>query len=199
MKSTTRPTRRRDVSHALLEAVPDLLLRISDDHRFLDFKPAKDFEPYVPPDEFLGKRIDEVLPPEVARLAIRSVERALASGETQVFEYQLPTGSEMRSFEARIVRLGDNEALAIIRDITISRPAELKEPGSRAKELYGLTARELTVLRLVAEGLTDKEVGYRLRISPMTVHKHVARIRHKMNAASRTEVSVRAIVEGLLP
>ena len=104
----------------LLEALPDLLFRISDDYRYLGFKPAKDFEPYVPPDEFLGKRIDEVLPPAVARLAIRSVDQALASGETQTFEYELPTGNEMHSFEARIVRLAANEALAIIRDITIT-------------------------------------------------------------------------------
>ena len=46
--------------------------------------------------------------------------------------------------------------------------------------------------------LTDKEIARELVISPLTVHKHVANILGKMNAASRTEAGVRALREGLL-
>ena len=63
---------------------------------------------------------------------------------------------------------------------------------------YGLTFRELTVLHLVAAGRADKEIARELGISPLTVHKHVANILGKMNAASRTEAGVRALREGLL-
>ena len=63
---------------------------------------------------------------------------------------------------------------------------------------YRLTFRELTVLHLIARGLADKEIAGELGISPFTVHKHVANILSKMNAASRTEAGVRAQREGLL-
>ena len=66
------------------------------------------------------------------------------------------------------------------------------------KNLYGLTFREFTVLHLVAAGKADKEIAHELGISPLTVHKHVANILAKMNAASRTEAGVRALREGLL-
>ena len=63
---------------------------------------------------------------------------------------------------------------------------------------YGLTFREFTLLHLVAAGRADKEIARELDISPLTVHKHVANILSKMNAASRTEAGVRALREGLL-
>ena len=63
---------------------------------------------------------------------------------------------------------------------------------------YGLTFRELMVLRLVVAGKSNKEIGAVLGISALTASKHVANILHKMSAASRTEAGVRAVREGLL-
>jgi DNA-binding CsgD family transcriptional regulator len=63
---------------------------------------------------------------------------------------------------------------------------------------YRLTLRELTVLHLVGAGRSDKEIGLELGISPLTASKHVSNIFAKMNVASRTEASVRAVKEGLL-
>lgn len=66
----------------------------------------------------------------------------------------------------------------------------------RWRNPYGLTIRELTILQLVTTGITDKEVAKELRISALTVHRHISNILSKMAAASRTEASVRAIREG---
>jgi DNA-binding NarL/FixJ family response regulator len=63
---------------------------------------------------------------------------------------------------------------------------------------YGLTARQLTVLQLVAAGKSDKEIAAAMNISTLTASKHVANILRKMGVASRTEASVRAIREGIL-
>lgn len=63
---------------------------------------------------------------------------------------------------------------------------------------YGLTFRETTVLHLVAQGKSDKEIAVELGISPLTAHKHLSNILSKMGAASRTEAGVRAVREGLL-
>ncbi len=64
--------------------------------------------------------------------------------------------------------------------------------------VYGLTFRELTVLHLVADGRSDREIAAILGISNQTAHKHVASILSKMRVASRTEASVRAVREGIL-
>ena len=63
---------------------------------------------------------------------------------------------------------------------------------------YSLSFRELTVLDLVADGKSDKEIAVILGIRPMTVSKHVANVLRKMNAASRAEAGVRAWREGLI-
>ncbi len=68
----------------------------------------------------------------------------------------------------------------------------------RGRNPYGLTIRELTVLKLVVAGKTDKEIARDLVISPQTSQKHVSNILGKMDAASRTEAGVRAVREGLV-
>jgi pimeloyl-ACP methyl ester carboxylesterase/DNA-binding CsgD family transcriptional regulator len=61
-----------------------------------------------------------------------------------------------------------------------------------------LTDRELAVLRLVAEGLSDAEIGERLVVSPHTVHRHVANIRSKLRQPSRAAAVARAARLGLI-
>ena len=108
--------------------------------------------------------------------------------------------------------LGGNvvRTLAVLDDITTRK--RLEEELQQAREAlegrverkllqknpYRLTFREFTVLHHVAAGQADKEIARELGISPLTVHKHVANILGKMNAASRTEAGVRALREGLL-
>ena len=62
-----------------------------------------------------------------------------------------------------------------------------------------LTPREDQVLRLLAAGLSDREVAARLGISPKTVEKHVGAVLRKTGAASRTAAAVRALQRGWLP
>jgi len=52
----------------------------------------------------------------------------------------------------------------------------------------GVTAREADVLRLVADGLTNKEIGERLFLSPRTVEKHVERLLAKTGAGNRAQL-----------
>jgi len=61
-----------------------------------------------------------------------------------------------------------------------------------------LTARELDVLQLLAEGLPNKAIALRLGISDQTVKFHVASIYGKLSAANRTEAVRLAIRQGLI-
>lgn len=74
-------------------------------------------------------------------------------------------------------------------------PRARKDAGDPA---HALSRREIEVLTLVADGLPDKQIGARLGISTFTVNKHVSAILVKMQASSRTEAGVRAIVEGFV-
>jgi DNA-binding NarL/FixJ family response regulator len=70
-------------------------------------------------------------------------------------------------------------------------------PAPRASQA-GLTAREMDVLRLVAEGLSNQGIGERLFVSEHTVHRHVANILNKLSVSSRAAAVAQATRRGLL-
>jgi DNA-binding NarL/FixJ family response regulator len=68
--------------------------------------------------------------------------------------------------------------------------------GPRATE--ELSPREIDILRLVGQGLSDAEIAERLFLSPHTVHRHVANVRTKLRVRSRAAAVARATRHGLL-
>ena len=62
-----------------------------------------------------------------------------------------------------------------------------------------LTARELEVLELMAQGRTNKEIAQQLVVAPGTVKAHSASIYRKLDVANRTEAAARARHLGFLP
>ena len=71
--------------------------------------------------------------------------------------------------------------------------------GRRRDGPAGLTAREVEVLRLVARGLSNKQIGLRLVISAKTAGNHVEHIYTKIAVTSRAEAGLFAMEHGLLP
>jgi HD-GYP domain-containing protein (c-di-GMP phosphodiesterase class II) len=67
----------------------------------------------------------------------------------------------------------------------------------RRENLAGLTAREVDVLRFVAQGMSTKEVAQHLGIAPKTASNHIERIYGKIGARNRAEASVFAVQNGL--
>jgi PAS domain S-box-containing protein len=110
-------------NRAVLSAMPDLMFRISGDGVFLSTNRDIDRRFFVPPDEFLGKAVGEVLPEHLAKLVMEYVGRTLRTGEIQTFEYDLPMSGLLRRYEARMVAMGDN-VFAVVRDITERKQAE---------------------------------------------------------------------------
>jgi two-component system, NarL family, response regulator LiaR len=60
-----------------------------------------------------------------------------------------------------------------------------------------LTAREMAVLQLIAQGLSNQEIADELIVSESTVRAHVSRILGKLHLASRTQAALYAVREGL--
>jgi DNA-binding NarL/FixJ family response regulator len=73
--------------------------------------------------------------------------------------------------------------------------------GSRIAEnlpRQDLTAREIEVLQLIAGGMRNKEIAYRLNISEATVNAHVKHVLEKLNASDRTHAVTTALKRGII-
>lgn len=68
-----------------------------------------------------------------------------------------------------------------------------------ASRFAELSVREKDVLRLIAKGLTNREIAQRLFISPHTVKNHVSHIYQKIGMDDRTKVALWAIRSGVVP
>lgn len=111
-------------TRALLEAIPDMIFEMDSEGRILHFVPSSTIRPLVPPDEFLGKHISQVMPASVADQTMFNIRRALESGMLQVFNYMLPSGKEIKYYEASVSRKDAETVIAMVRDITIRKWAE---------------------------------------------------------------------------
>jgi DNA-binding NarL/FixJ family response regulator len=102
----------------------------------------------------------------------------------------------------RAVRVvADGEALlspSVTRRLVSEFAARTKHPSGPATALEELTSREREVMALVAEGLTNAEIGERLFMSPATARTHVSRILTKLGARDRTQLVVMAYESGLV-
>jgi DNA-binding CsgD family transcriptional regulator/tetratricopeptide (TPR) repeat protein len=136
--------------------------------------------------EAVQKRVGLTLAP-----ALRAKnERALAAARVEVGE---------EAFDAAWATGGNlplGQAVAEAHTVAAEAgQAPQAEPDSRASAaLSGLSPRELEVLRLVAEGLTNAQVAERLFLSPRTVNAHLNSIYHKLEVRSRS-AAVRLAVE----
>ncbi len=147
-----------------------------------------------------------IILPQVLRT---SAERAQAMARTQlgdeVFTQALAEGRTMTPEQI----LAAQESAAIssapeAKQCSVSQAALVRaasrSPLARKSLTYpaGLTAREVEVLRLVAQGLTDTQVAERLIISPRTVNTHLTSIYNKLGVGSRTAATRFAVEHELV-
>lgn len=64
---------------------------------------------------------------------------------------------------------------------------------------YRFTEHELSIVALVADGMTNRQIGEELHLSSYTVKEYLSRVMRKLGTATRAETVVRAVREGLLP
>ena len=119
--------------------------------------------------------------------ALEAGVNAIISRDLNSEELQLAIGAA----EAGLVLLQPSSA----RNLTARR---LQPPGFD-RDVEQLTAREREVLRLISEGLGNKEIAARLAISEHTAKFHISSILGKLSVASRTEAVSQGIKRGLIP
>jgi len=173
-------------NRALLDTIPDMMIRMSSTGTLLEFKPGKGVRPVVPPEEFLGKTAYDIFPRAIAEQSTKSLRAALQTRRTQVFEYQLDVEGKNRHYEARLVADGTNQVLAIVRDVTEKKELEAQLRHSQKMEAVGQLAggvahdfnNRLTAILGYAE-LVARELE---RASPL--HEDIDEIRRSAEGAA---------------
>jgi DNA-binding NarL/FixJ family response regulator len=108
--------------------------------------------------------------------------------------------------------LKDSEASAIVSSIlavvagervmasaVANRVLEMLTGATSPKEFYdGLTAREVEILKMLATGMANKQIAYKLGISEKTVRNHVSNMYEKLNIYDRAQAVLYAVRKGLV-
>ncbi|MEW6495929.1 MAG: PAS domain S-box protein [Cyanobacteriota bacterium] len=105
-------------NRALLEAIPDLIFRVTRDGIYIDWKAAKENTLPLQTHEIIGKHLHQVLPTKLAGLLWHHVELALETNETQLIEYQLWVNGKSHNLEIRLVKSGADEVVVTVQDVT---------------------------------------------------------------------------------
>lgn len=87
-------------NRALIKAIPDLMMRINKEGIYLDVIPAKEFKTAIPNSKRVGKHLSEVLPLSIAQQRMEYIEKAIATGQTQIYEFDFLIDNEIRYQEA---------------------------------------------------------------------------------------------------
>jgi PAS domain-containing protein len=104
---------------AMLRAIPDLMFVLLRDGTYVDYHARDTKLLFAQPNEFIGKKIRDIMPRQLAEVMMDAIEGACQREEMVVVEYDLPL-DETRYFEARIVHAGHDRVVSIVRDVTDS-------------------------------------------------------------------------------
>ncbi|PYM77565.1 MAG: DNA-binding response regulator [Candidatus Rokuibacteriota bacterium] len=124
------------------------------------------------------------------------VRQAVESGASGYVLKGISRRELLASLEA--VRHGGSVLDPSLLRATLADGASESRPASRGDRDNPLSSIEQEMLRLVAQGLTNREIGVRLRWSVGTVKKYLQRALEKLGASDRTQAAVEAIRRGLL-
>lgn len=84
------------------------------------------------------------------------------------------------------LRLTRVKETVVVREVVVPAPANF-ERDERKLESLGITPRELEILELIAEGLSNREIAGRVFVSENTVKTHLSRVFDKLGARRRTQ------------
>ena len=134
-------------------------------------------------------------PFETARARVQLGRALSALGRTDAAVEQLNLGKALLSdlhAELEVAR-----AEKVLADLRLRQTANI--PATTRAKSGELSKRELEVLRLVAQGMSNQSIAEQLFVSDHTVHRHLANILNKLDVSNRAAAVARAAHRGLLP
>ena len=174
-------------TRAILKALPDLIFVLSRDGVFIESHCGSYTDLLMPPEEFTGRAMEDVLPPEMARLFRAAFERAAETHDVVEVDYILPVKGDQRHFEARLVRRDDGAMVAVVRNVTERHRAASKLRDSEQQfrvafthSAIGMALVSLDGRFLQVNGTLCRMLGYSetellsTKFQPLTVPEDLA-------------------------
>ncbi len=154
---------------AILQGMPDLVFVIDSDGYYREFTGGYQGDLLVPADKVVGSHVTDSMSPPLSDQLMLAVNRAISEGTTELVEYRLdlPSGTTAE-FEGRFVRCGEDECLAIVRNVT-----ERKRMEQELKQLN-------EELRLEHVALTEKNIAMREVLSQ--IQQEVEEVKAQVHA-----------------
>jgi LuxR family maltose regulon positive regulatory protein len=137
--------------------------------------------------------------------AITTLERAFYLAEPRGFiRTFVDEGLSMARllYDAATRGIAPDYVRRLLAAFPVAEPGQTDPPKSQATDsvlVEPLSERELEVLQLIAEGLTNREIGERLFLSLNTIKAHTRNIYGKLDAHNRTQAVSKASAMGILP
>ena len=185
-------------TRALWQALSDMVAVVHRDGFMLNFQAPTDLEYPLSSEKLVGRSLMELLPSAIAQQARYYIEKALRTGAPQSMSAQFKLPGKLRTFQVRLSPCGENEVLAVVRDVTERTQIE--------KELLEISHREQM---RIGQDLHDGLGQHLRRITFLTraLEKKLA-AQHLPEAAEVAEVSrlvmqalsqTRSLARGLFP
>ena len=149
-KAQAEATFNANMLKTIFEAIPDLFFVLEQDGTITDYHAGNNNDLYIPPQQFIGKKMIDVLPKKVAKKFQIHIEKTIAQDNIVRFEYELSMPEGVIYYEARLRLLPrKNQIMVIIRDISEPhRSAELIRHQAHFDSLTDLPSRFLSLDRL---------------------------------------------------
>ncbi len=125
---------------SIFDALPDFYFRLGRDGTILSYyaNPTAMVELYVSPEQFLGRRMIDVLPPPQAKLFAAKLKEQQSSGKVITFEYRLTVSGNERYYEARLANFTDSgDIIVLVRDIVERKQLEQQLQQAQKMEALG--------------------------------------------------------------
>jgi signal transduction histidine kinase len=164
---------------ALLDALPDLVFQLDAEGRFVDFHASAAATGVVllPPERFIGRALEDIVPATVAARARETLKAAQKSGVAQRLEYELELGSMgRRDFEARISPMRSGGFLALVRDVTDLKRTERELIAARERAMHASSSKSQFLANVSHEIRTPLNgiIGVTQLLRTMTLAPEVA-------------------------
>jgi diguanylate cyclase (GGDEF)-like protein len=111
---------------ALVNAMPDLIFTNRGDGEYLAVHEANPSLLFVPPERFLFRGIEEILPQHISKQFKKTFENTRDSGEMQTLNYSILICGQIRQFEARITPSSKDIFVTIVRDVTEQKNSDIQ-------------------------------------------------------------------------